>query len=287
MIITGDGTFDGQGQDVWKTRDNKESNSASNPPSSLKFNKVNNTLIEGFTSLNSKFFHIHMFGCKNVTMSNLHVIAPGDSPNTDGLHISTSSQIKVLNSVMATGDDCVSIGQGSHDITVKNVTCGPGHGISIGSLGKYADELGVSQILVSNCTLRNTTNGARIKTWAGESAGEATGIIYEDIIMDQVQNPVVIDQSYGAKKKERAGPPSGPASKWKISDVHFRNIRGTSARNVAVSLACSSANPCEGVELTDINFSYQGTSMKSTGLTSECFNAKITSKGVQNPPLCR
>ncbi|KAM0998460.1 hypothetical protein ACFX13_008305 [Malus domestica] len=338
LIITGDGTFDGQGQNVWKTRDNKESSSASNAPSSLKFNKVNNTLIEGITSLNSKFFHTHMFGCKNVTMSNVHLIAPGDSPNTDGLHISTSSQIKVLNSVMATGDDCVSIGQGSHDITVKNVTCGPGHGISIGSLGKYADELSVSQIYVSNCTFRNTTNGARIKTWAGESAGEATGIIYEDIIMDQVQNPIIIDQNYGAKKKvkknifgnkkmvvsgnkkrvraglgkkvgaglkkkvgagkkkalqggkkksEAAGPPSGPASKWKISDVHFRNIRGTSARNVAVSLACSSAKPCEGVELTDINFSYQGTSTKSTALTSECFNAKITSKGVQNPPLCR
>ena len=284
MIITGDGTFDGQGQEVWKIRDNKESNSPA--PSSLKFNKVNNTLIEGITSLNSKFFHTHMYGCNNVTMSNVHLTAPGDSPNTDGLHISTSSQIKVLNNIIATGDDCVSIGQGSHDITVKNITCGPGHGISIGSLGKHADELGVSQISVSNCTLRNTTNGARIKTWASESAGEATGIFFEDIIMDQVQNPIIIDQNYGSKKKEGAGPPSGPSSKWKISDVHFRNIRGTSARNVAVSLACSSTNPCEGVELTDINFSYDGTSMKGTALTSQCFNAKITSKGVQNPPLC-
>ncbi|KAM1150920.1 hypothetical protein ACFX2B_031034 [Malus domestica] len=341
LIVTGDGTFDGQG--TWTTSGSKDSNKAAQAPSSLKFNKVNNSLIEGITSLNSKLFHTHMFGCNNMTMRNVHLTAPGDSPNTDGVYISASNHIKVLNSVIATGGDCVSIGQGAYDVTVKNITCGPGYGISIGSLGKDPDELSVSEIHVSNCTLRNTTYGARIKTSAGKSAGEVTGIVYEDIIMDQVQNPIIIDQYYGntkvvkkiidgnkkmavpgnkksvgaglkkkvgaglkkkvgagSKKKELqggkkksvsrsdgAGVPSRPVSKWKISDVHFRNIRGTSAGKVAVSLACSSVNPCEGVKFTDINLSYKGTSKKNTALKSECFNAQITPKGVQNPPLCR
>ncbi|KAM1395692.1 hypothetical protein PS2_031146 [Malus domestica] len=348
LIVTGDGTFDGQG--TWTTSGSKDSDKAAQAPSSLKFNKVNNSLIERITSLNSKFFHTHMFGCNNVTMRNVHLTAPGDSPNTDGVYISASDHIKVLNSVIATGGDCVSIGPGAYDVTVKNITCGPGYGISIGSLGKDPDELSVSEIHVSNCTLRNTTYGARIKTSAGKSAGEVTGIVYEDIIMDQVQNPIIIDQYYGntkvvkkiidgnkkmvvpgnkksvgaglkkkvgaglkkkvgagSKKKvgvgkqmelqggkkksvsrnDAAGVPSRPVSKWKISDVHFRNIRGTSAGKVAVSLACSSVNPCEGVKFTDINLSYKGTSNKKTALKSECFNAQITPKGVQNPPLCR
>ncbi|KAH0978231.1 hypothetical protein GBA52_027950 [Prunus armeniaca] len=149
------------------------------------------------------------------------------------------------------------------------------------------DDKSVSQIHVSNCTLRNTTNGARIKTWAAESAGEASDITYENIVMDQVQNPIVIDQNYGKKKSTSGTRPGGAASKWKISNVHFRNIRGTSSRNIAVSLQCSSSNPCDGIEMADINFSYLGAAVKGTTLTTECYNANIAPKGVQIPPLCR
>ncbi|CAB4322174.1 unnamed protein product [Prunus armeniaca] len=287
LIVTGEGTFDGQGESTWKSSGCKDKSSCAQAPSSLKFNHVNNSLVEGITSLNSKFFHAHIFGCSNLTMNNVHITAPGDSPNTDGVHISTSTNVKVLNSVIGTGDDCVSIGQGSNDILVNNITCGPGHGISVGSLGKRIDDKSVSQIHVSNCTLRNTTNGARIKTWAAESAGEASDITYENIVMDQVQNPIVIDQNYGKKKSRSGTRPGGAASKWKISNVHFRNIRGTSSRNIAVSLQCSSSNPCDGIEMADINFSYLGAAVKGTSLTTECYNANIAPKGVQIPPLCR
>uniref|UniRef100_A0A0A0K7V3 Exopolygalacturonase n=1 Tax=Cucumis sativus TaxID=3659 RepID=A0A0A0K7V3_CUCSA len=75
-------------------------------------------------------------------------------------------------------------------------------------------------------------------------------------------------------------------SNWKVSDILFKNIRGTSTTNVAVLLECSKLFPCEGVELRDINLTYGGTDLRNTTVVSSCSNAKIATFGVQNPPPC-
>lgn len=73
----------------------------------------------------------------------------------------------------------------------------------MGSLGKYKDEKDVSGIFVSNCTLKNTTFGVRIKTWADSPPSQATGIHFQDIVLDSVKNPIIIDQFYGSKKNKK------------------------------------------------------------------------------------
>jgi len=107
-----------------------------------------------------------------------------------------SSQITITNANIGTGDDCISFGAGAQDITVNQVTCGPGHGISVGSLGKYQNEEPVSGIRVTGATLSNTDNGVRIKTWPASSSGAATDIHFEDVVMNNVANPIIIDQNY-------------------------------------------------------------------------------------------
>ncbi|KDP34800.1 hypothetical protein JCGZ_10580 [Jatropha curcas] len=151
--------------------------------------------------------------------------------------------------------------------------------LSVGSLGKYPDEDDVSGILVINCTFSNTTNGARIKTYSDSGPSNAFGIVYQDIIMNDVKNPIIIDQKYGIKDKEAQ--PSN--SKVKVSDVHFKNIKGTSISAAAVDLQCSSAFPCEGVELSDIDLTYIGNEPSTE--SALCSNAKVTCDGIQNPAI--
>lgn len=48
---------------------------------------------------------------------------------------------------------------------MHNVDCGPGHGISIGGLGKDGTKACVSNVTVRDSSIQNTLNGVRIKTW--------------------------------------------------------------------------------------------------------------------------
>lgn len=212
-----------------------------------------------------------------VKMHGLKITAPGDSPNTDGIHVSTSSNVDIYGIAVGTGDDCISIGHGSTQITISDVTCGPGHGISIGSLGKYSNEKDVSGVSVTHCTLKDTMFGVRIKTWEGSEPSKASDITFEDVGMTDVGTAIVINQKYGAL--------SNSPSKVAISDVHFKNIWGTTTDNVPVQITCSTSVPCQGVEVADINLKYSGNKDDSS-IKSTCTNADMTCEGKQIPPIC-
>jgi len=96
---------------------------------------VPHATIENISSVDSKYFHIHLFSCSNVKLHSLRITAPYDSPNTDGIHLADSKNTEISSAIIETGDDCISIGRGDKDISISIILCGPGHGISAGSLG--------------------------------------------------------------------------------------------------------------------------------------------------------
>lgn len=162
----------------------------------MRLDFVTNSRISHIKSINSKNGHFNLFACNNVNISNIRISAPENSPNTDGIRIGASNQIKIRDSIISTGDDCISMIAGSRDILVQGVFCGPGHGFSIGSLGGSSNEQHVSGIVIQNSTLRGTQNGLRIKTWAPSPPSIASDVVFDDIIMENVNNPIFIDQQY-------------------------------------------------------------------------------------------
>ncbi|XP_058111789.1 exopolygalacturonase-like [Magnolia sinica] len=279
LMVTGGGTFDGQGALAWPHNQCPKMKKCKLLPTSLRFMFVTDATIRGISSVNSKLFHMNIVGCKNIKLQAINISAPGDSPNTDGIHIGDSSGVKISRSVIGTGDDCISIGPGNSNVSISNIFCGPGHGISIGSLGKYPNEGNVVGVNVRNCTITGTTNGLRIKTWQDSSILSASNFIFEDIVMNNVYNPIIIDQEYCPYASCTQLTPS----RVKINDVSFTNIRGSSASQVAVNLLCSKSMPCQNMQLNNINLVYNGYGGPAT---SSCSNIKGTSSGPQSPQSC-
>ncbi|KAJ4965186.1 hypothetical protein NE237_017035 [Protea cynaroides] len=278
LTISGGGTFDGQGQKAWAHNDCGQNPNCHQFPANLRFDFLNNTLVKDITSLNSKNFHMTIFQCHGMIMQDLKIKAPGNSPNTDGIHIGNSDFIAITRSVIGTGDDCISLGPGSRNITINKVFCGPGHGISIGSLGKYKNEEDVAGITVSNCTLSGTSNGIRIKTWPSSPPGLASDLTFRNIIIRNVFYPVVVDQEYCPHLHCNKQAPS----QVKLKNVKFENIRGISSSNVVVNIVGSRAVPCE-LEIGNINLWYNG---KGGSAKSICSNSKVVLYGKQYPPTC-
>ncbi|XP_024634601.1 probable polygalacturonase At3g15720 [Medicago truncatula] len=237
LIVNGKGDIDGQGSSWWLRYPGDQDR-----PTALQFLGCQDLKLNDLTHRNSPRNHISIDTCKGAFISNLHIIAAPTSPNTDGIDISQSSNVFITNSFIGTGDDCIAINSGSRFINITGVFCGPGHGISVGSLGKNGAFSTVEQVYVRNCTFTRTSNGARIKTFTGGS-GYARNIKYEDITLVEVENPVYINQNYIPVQD----------SAVEVSDVTFSNIHGTSTGKYAVELLCEPNIGCTDIVLNNIN----------------------------------
>ena len=107
------------------------------------------------------------------------------------------SNIHISNTNIGTRDDCIVILSGTTNLDISNVKCGPGHGISVGSLGKNKDEKDVKHLTVRDTVFNGTSDGIRIKTWESSASKiVVSNFIYENIQMIDVGKPINIDQKY-------------------------------------------------------------------------------------------
>ncbi|KAJ6420390.1 hypothetical protein OIU84_027852 [Salix udensis] len=136
---------------------------------------------------------------------------------------------------------------------------------------------GVKNVTVKTTTFTGTQNGLRIKSWGRPSNGFARDILFQHAVMNNVQNPILIDQNYCPGEKNCPGQDSGV----KISDVSYQDIHGSSATEVAVKFDCSKKYRCTGIKLQDVRLTY-----KNQPAEASCSNTGGVASGLVQPTSC-
>ncbi|XP_030545033.2 probable polygalacturonase At1g80170 isoform X1 [Rhodamnia argentea] len=274
VLFQGNGIIDGSGSKWWAASCKKnKTNPCRGAPTALTIDSSSSIKVKGLTIQNSQQMHFVISRSDSVRVSEVLVSAPGDSPNTDGIHITESTDVVLQDCKIGTGDDCVSIVNACSNIKMKRLFCGPGHGISIGSLGKDNSTGIVSKVVLDTAFLRETTNGLRIKTWQGGS-GYVRAVRFDNVRMEDVANPIIIDQFYCDSPTVC----QNQTSAVKISEIMYRNISGTTKSEEAMKFACSDTVPCSNIVLSNINLE-----SKDGTVETYCHSAEGFGYGIVHP----
>ncbi|PAN20976.1 hypothetical protein PAHAL_3G427100 [Panicum hallii] len=289
LTVAGEGAMDGRGKSSWRNscRTN-HTMPCTFAPAALTFASCSNVEVEGITLLNAPQIHLLLERCRDVTLSRLTISSPSDSPENDGIHVGHSDGVRILGAKIKAGDDCLSVATGTTNLYATRIECGPGHGISIGSLGRGNSRAEVSNITVDGARVSGTLFGARIKTWQGGS-GYARGIRFLNMAMDKVKNPIVIDQSYcttsDPSNTSACDHKQSQSSAVQVSDIVFSKIRGTTVARDAIRLHCSQASPCRDVVLRDVQLKTRKRGKKNAA-TSTCENTLLAESSNVSPAPC-
>ncbi|KAJ7684569.1 pectin lyase fold/virulence factor [Mycena polygramma] len=280
IVLDGGGTLDGAGQDWW---DAFTTNSSLLRPITMTLFQATDVLVENIKMINSpEWFNLVNEG-KNITYRNIQINAVSTSTqrpsNTDGWDIYRSDQVRISDSIINNGDDCVSFKPNSTNIIVSNLDCNGSHGISVGSLGQFPGMFDiVENVTATNIKMTNAENGARIKAWAGPNVGSGIvkNVTFDMFMESNVENPVVIDQVNMTNATACAAFPSNTF----LQDIWFTNISGTSRGATVVNLACSPDGRCLDINVNNFKLS------APSPVDFTCQNVNLTGNAAALFPTC-
>ena len=81
----------------------------------IRFFMSTNLRVRGLKVKNSPQFHFRFDGCQNVHIELLNIKAPAGSPNTDGIHVENTNNVKIYNSAISNGTGVKKKGGGNRN----------------------------------------------------------------------------------------------------------------------------------------------------------------------------
>ncbi|KAM3682178.1 hypothetical protein ACB098_12G053800 [Castanea mollissima] len=175
VVITGNnGTIDGQGSTWWKKFRAGELNMTR--PYMIEIMYSDQIQISNLTLINSPSWFVHPIYSSNVLVKGLTILAPVDSPNTDGVDPDSCTNTRIEDCFIVSGDDCIAVKSGwdeygikvgmpTQHLIIRRLTCISPDSATI-ALGSEMSG-GIQDVRAEDITAINTESGVRIKTAIG------------------------------------------------------------------------------------------------------------------------
>ncbi len=246
IALVGRGVIDGQGKH-FPARPGDDAMR----PYIVRFSECRNIRVRDLTFLDSARWLSHYLACENVVIDGI-TIRSMIRENRDGIDIDSSSDVRISNCHIESGDDAIVLkataARPCRRVTVTNcVLSSTASALKLGteSIGGFED------ILFTNCTIYDTKGDAvAVEEVDG---GMCRRVNISNITMNNVA--VAIFVRLGNRGRQLPDRPSGVGT---LGDVTISNITATNVGPLGCSITGIPGHPVQNVTLDNIRIRFQG-----------------------------
>ncbi|PON97795.1 Glycoside hydrolase [Trema orientale] len=285
VIITGNnGTIDGQGELWWK-KFHSSGVLKYTRPYLIELMYSENVQISHLTLVNSPSWNIHPVYSSNIIIQDVTILAPINSPNTDGIDIDSCTNARIENCYIVSGDDCVTLKSGwdqygiafgmpTKHVIIRHLTCTSPQQAVI----TFGSEMsgGIQDVRAEDLVAKNTKSGVRIKTSIGRG-GFVKDIFIRRMTLKTMRHVFLMTGNYSTHPDNGYDHKALPL----VQNINFRDMVAENVR-MAAQLDGISGDPFSGICISNVTV---GLAKNAEKLQWSCTDVSGISSGVV-PKTC-
>lgn len=274
IAITGPGTIDANGS---RLRKRELEEAAGKPGRAICLRNVDGVYLGSVVVRQSPAWCVHLVYCRGVTVNGVEIATRVDEhgrryegiANGDGLNPDSCSQVYIVDTTIASQDDCIAIKSGRDDegrevgipsehIRISHCRFQSGFGIALGSEMSG----GIRDVVVNDCEYSDAYSIASLKAPRGR------GGVIEEVLFERIKfrnlstehsdckwfrGGLLIDQFYSHDEFDASrAEPIGPGTA-KIRNIEFRDIDLETLAGNAIYLVGLPESPLEDIRLGNVS----------------------------------
>jgi len=203
---------------------------------------------------NSPFWNLHPLYSNDIYIADTTILAPANSPNTDGIDPDSSTNVLIERVNISNGDDMIAIksgfnmagilyGKPTENVVIRDSVFADGHGLSIGSETSGS----VRNITFKNLIVTNAISGPKVKTSRGRG-GVIENVVFSNITIYSCKSYSI---STGMNYDKIPNPGNATTTPI-VRNITFEQIHGITSPQSG-QFECLPESHCTEYILQDVN----------------------------------